>query len=290
MVEYIRRIEKNLKAKGITAKKMLLDLGYSDSLISTWKKGSEPSAIKLMRIANYLETPVEYLLTGVEYKNEKEMQVMNDDNTKNITVGEVMVRLGVEVINEPDVQKSPFWLAVEAIGAGLQKLGGAAEKVGAFFQQEKVQQFAEKAVAWMVAVQEGNEYLIVKLQELEVTSEEMETLTLEEALQMIIDIEDAESGFADTQSKKERKQREVIALEAKQNEYVTKKELKEELTRLYDDLETLIKKSSINTPAPGDIAAPAPDAETKSTNNEAKQAAFEGENKAPHQIPPRKTF
>ncbi len=63
-MDYIKRIEKTLKEKKITAKKMLIDLGYSDSLISTWKKGSEPSAIKLLRICKYLNISIEYVLTG----------------------------------------------------------------------------------------------------------------------------------------------------------------------------------------------------------------------------------
>lgn len=63
-MEYIQRIETKLTELNITAKKMLLDLGYSDSLISTWKKGSEPSAIKLNRVANYLGVSIEYILNG----------------------------------------------------------------------------------------------------------------------------------------------------------------------------------------------------------------------------------
>ena len=51
-----------IKKQGITAKKMLLDLGYSDNLISQWKKGSEPSAVKLGRIADYLGVSTDYLL------------------------------------------------------------------------------------------------------------------------------------------------------------------------------------------------------------------------------------
>ncbi len=70
-MRHIEIIEKLLKKNNLTAKKMLLDLGYSDSLISTWKKGSEPSAIKLKRIADYLNVTVDYILTGEERKEEK---------------------------------------------------------------------------------------------------------------------------------------------------------------------------------------------------------------------------
>lgn len=70
-MQHIETIEKLLKENNLTAKKMLLDLGYSDSLISTWKKGSEPSAIKLKRIADYLNVTVDYILTGEKRKEEK---------------------------------------------------------------------------------------------------------------------------------------------------------------------------------------------------------------------------
>lgn len=69
--EYIKRIEKILKNNNLTAKKMLLELGYSDSLISSWKKGSEPSATKLLKICNYLNISIEYILTGKEGINKE---------------------------------------------------------------------------------------------------------------------------------------------------------------------------------------------------------------------------
>ena len=69
-MQYIQRIEARLKEMGITAKKMLLDLGYSDSLISQWKKGSEPSAIKLSRISAYIELSMDYILNGIERESE----------------------------------------------------------------------------------------------------------------------------------------------------------------------------------------------------------------------------
>lgn len=62
--EYIKRIEKKTKQLNITVKKMLIDLGYSDSLISQWKRGSEPSMIKLQKIAEYLKMDIGYIITG----------------------------------------------------------------------------------------------------------------------------------------------------------------------------------------------------------------------------------
>lgn len=65
-MQFTQIIENELKKHGITAKKMLLDLGYSDNLISQWKKGSEPSAFKLKRIAEYLDVSTDYLLGNTE--------------------------------------------------------------------------------------------------------------------------------------------------------------------------------------------------------------------------------
>ena len=61
-MQIAQRIENELKVKGISARKMLAELGYSPSLVGEWKKGSEPSAVKLGRIAGYLNVSVDYLM------------------------------------------------------------------------------------------------------------------------------------------------------------------------------------------------------------------------------------
>lgn len=71
-MHYIQKIENALKSRGLTAKKMLLDLGYSDNLISQWKKGSEPSAIKLHRICDYLDLSMDYVLEENITNNEND--------------------------------------------------------------------------------------------------------------------------------------------------------------------------------------------------------------------------
>lgn len=95
-MEYISIIEKSLKEKGITAKKMLLDLGYSDNLISQWKKGSEPSAIKLNRIAQYLELSLDALFGNTVSRglSEKEEKLVNsfemlDETEQQIILGKI---------------------------------------------------------------------------------------------------------------------------------------------------------------------------------------------------------
>lgn len=70
-MNYIERIENILKMKKLNTKKMLMDLGYSHNLVNGWKKGSEPSAIKLQKICNYLGVNIEYILTGNEGINKE---------------------------------------------------------------------------------------------------------------------------------------------------------------------------------------------------------------------------
>ena len=73
-MQYIQTIEKELKKRGISARKMLLELGYTDNLISKWKKNeSEPSAVKLSRIAEYLGVSTDYLL-GKDVSNEDKLK------------------------------------------------------------------------------------------------------------------------------------------------------------------------------------------------------------------------
>ena len=52
-----------LKEKGISASKMMKDLGFSSGLFSQWKKGLQnPSRKKLEMIAQYFNVSVDYLL------------------------------------------------------------------------------------------------------------------------------------------------------------------------------------------------------------------------------------
>lgn len=77
--QFITRIENELKKQKITAKKMLLELGYSDSLITKWKKGSEPSATKLIKIAEYLNIDIGYIITGqITTLTEQEKELLNN--------------------------------------------------------------------------------------------------------------------------------------------------------------------------------------------------------------------
>lgn len=58
----VDRIQSILDEKGISAAKMMRDLGFSSGLFSQWKAGKQkPSLDKLDKIADYLDADVEYL-------------------------------------------------------------------------------------------------------------------------------------------------------------------------------------------------------------------------------------
>lgn len=62
-VSVIEKISYQLKIKGLTATKMMKDLGFSTGLFSQWKSGlQKPSAEKLKAVADYLNVSVDYLL------------------------------------------------------------------------------------------------------------------------------------------------------------------------------------------------------------------------------------
>lgn len=53
--------------KGVTPYRVAKDCGFSNVTLSDWKnKGQTPKADKLVKIARYLGTTVEYLMTGEE--------------------------------------------------------------------------------------------------------------------------------------------------------------------------------------------------------------------------------
>lgn len=62
MYEYF---EKKLKEKGLTAYKVAKATGITQSTLSDWKRGrSTPKTENMQKIADFLDTTVEYLMTG----------------------------------------------------------------------------------------------------------------------------------------------------------------------------------------------------------------------------------
>ncbi|GEM_PF-945337 len=69
----IDRILNLMDAHNITAAKLTSDLEIANSSITDWKKRkSRPSTEAIIKIANYFNVSTDYLLTGKEYKNDKE--------------------------------------------------------------------------------------------------------------------------------------------------------------------------------------------------------------------------
>lgn len=62
------KIKMLLEKKGITAYRMAADLGFPQSTVSEWLSGAYvPKADKLLKIAEYLEVPVEELIREDAY-------------------------------------------------------------------------------------------------------------------------------------------------------------------------------------------------------------------------------
>ena len=66
-LEFIDRVEKLIEKKGVTKKDFAAKIGITQQAIYDWKKRQTiPSADIAVKIANYLNTSVEYLVTGSE--------------------------------------------------------------------------------------------------------------------------------------------------------------------------------------------------------------------------------
>lgn len=67
MSDFYNRIDEQLKVKKISQKDMCNGIGISAQAFTNWKsRESIPSADVALKIAQYLNTTVEYLLTGSE--------------------------------------------------------------------------------------------------------------------------------------------------------------------------------------------------------------------------------
>lgn len=65
--DFVERINTLLDKKGISKKDFYSDLNIANNSITAWgKKNQSPSADVALKIAQYLNTTVEYLLTGSE--------------------------------------------------------------------------------------------------------------------------------------------------------------------------------------------------------------------------------
>jgi len=60
----IERLYELMKNRNITSYRMLSDLSLNQSLLYNWKNGSMPSVINLLKIAEYFQISLDWLLTG----------------------------------------------------------------------------------------------------------------------------------------------------------------------------------------------------------------------------------
>ena len=73
----VERVKAICKDRKIPVSRLEKDLGYANGYISQLRKGTFPDN-RLVEIASYLETTVEYLLTGAE-KTEKPTAALGDE-------------------------------------------------------------------------------------------------------------------------------------------------------------------------------------------------------------------
>lgn len=82
-------INELLQNKGVSASKMMSELGFSSGLYSQWKSGKQkPSRDKLEKIAEYFGVSVDYLLGNssdtLQIYDEDHKPIVIDDETKDI--------------------------------------------------------------------------------------------------------------------------------------------------------------------------------------------------------------
>ena len=116
------RIRELCKLKGTSIPKLELELGLSSGSISKWGKSS-PKADNLVKVANYFNVSVDYLLgkdepdlvdRAIRYIQIKDIANMNDDN-KNRTATEQKV---IDLYNSMPLEMQKAALAqLEALAA-----------------------------------------------------------------------------------------------------------------------------------------------------------------------------
>ena len=81
--DILRNIDVLATKQHVAKYKMAKDLGISRSSIQNWNKtGSYPTVDKIYKIARYLDTTVEFLMTGEESKSKAEEQKILEDFNK----------------------------------------------------------------------------------------------------------------------------------------------------------------------------------------------------------------
>lgn len=66
---FYERLQELCKERGTSVSKMLGDLGLSTGSTGNWKKGQLPKGDILLKISQYLDTSIDYIILG-EYKTD----------------------------------------------------------------------------------------------------------------------------------------------------------------------------------------------------------------------------
>lgn len=81
--------------KGVSPSRAVLDMGFSKSIITGWKKGATPSDANLIRIADYFGVTVDYFK---ERLGQKEKPVEDDEPQTLEEAREILRQSGIRVL------------------------------------------------------------------------------------------------------------------------------------------------------------------------------------------------
>lgn len=79
-MSFYKRLDSLLKQKNISHRKMILDFGLVKNTMFNWKhRGNIPNGEVLLRLSEYLDVSVDYLLCNDKYcVSEEEMLLLNE--------------------------------------------------------------------------------------------------------------------------------------------------------------------------------------------------------------------
>ena len=118
----IERILNLIEEHGITAYKLLSDIGLSSARITQWKNGAKPSAEAILKIARYFNVSTDYLISGEERRLESD-NFENEQASKVLMMLEDLGKLKKEEMGEKEkLLKDRFCEFAESIEPDLQKL------------------------------------------------------------------------------------------------------------------------------------------------------------------------
>lgn len=79
-MSFYERVDSLLRQKNISQRRMIIDLGLTKNTMFNWKhRNNIPNGEVLLKLSEYLDVPVDYLLCNDRYcLNEEEMLLLNE--------------------------------------------------------------------------------------------------------------------------------------------------------------------------------------------------------------------